>query len=221
MINFPFPLSAKAFWICLMAPTLPKSETTSKLIAIPTSTNSVRNTLQLGSTRFPLARTTQPRYPLILIGFAAIGFTDPNKQQELATKMQIQYKGGIGELIWAMTMCRPDIAFTSVKLSQSNSAPAEHHYHGLKHAIWCVYITRYDGLYFWQTQPCEELPVCPLPVVNSNKQDLLLDDHQNHNSCTAVPYSDSDWATCVKICCLFGSICIQLVGGIIAHKTKF
>jgi hypothetical protein len=34
-----------------------------------------------------------------------------------------------------MTTCRPDIAFTSVKLSQSNSTPAEIHYHGLKHAI--------------------------------------------------------------------------------------
>jgi hypothetical protein len=66
---------------------------------------------------------------------AAADPTDPNQQLELATKMEIKYKGGVGKLIWAMTTCQPDIAFTSVKLSQSNSAPAEHHYHSLKHAI--------------------------------------------------------------------------------------
>ncbi len=66
---------------------------------------------------------------------AAVGPTDPKELLQLATKMEIKYKDGIGKLIWAMTIYRPDIAFTSVKLSQSNLAPAEHHYHGLKHAI--------------------------------------------------------------------------------------
>jgi hypothetical protein len=72
---------------------------------------------------------------------APVGPSDPKQQQQLATKMEIKYKGGIGELIWAMTTCRPDISFTSVKLSQSNLAPTEHHYHGLKHAILYVYFT--------------------------------------------------------------------------------
>jgi hypothetical protein len=35
----------------------------------------------------------------------------------LETSMQMKYHGGVGELIWAMTTCCPDIAFTSVKLS--------------------------------------------------------------------------------------------------------
>jgi len=53
--------------------------------------------------------------------------------------MQINYRAGAGEIIWAMTTCRPDIAFTSVKLSQSNSAPHQLHYHGLKHTIKYLY----------------------------------------------------------------------------------
>ena len=52
-----------------------------------------------------------------------------------------RYWGAIGELIWAMTTCHPDSAFASVKLSQSNSRPAELHYHGLKHAIRYLYTT--------------------------------------------------------------------------------
>jgi hypothetical protein len=64
----------------------------------------------------------------------AVGPTNPKIQQQLATKMQIKYKGGVGELIWSTMTCRPDITFTSVKLSKSNLALAEHRYHGLKHA---------------------------------------------------------------------------------------
>ncbi len=81
--------------------------------------------------------------------------------------MQIKYRGGVRELIWAMTTCQTDIAFTTVKLSQSNSNLAEHHFHGLKHAIRYLYSTRMDGIYFWRTGPCSELPDGPLPNVNS------------------------------------------------------
>jgi hypothetical protein len=64
-----------------------------------------------------------------------VGSDDAKELASLEHSMQIKYRGGVGELIWAMTTCRPDIAYTSVKLSQSNSRPAEIHYHGLKHAI--------------------------------------------------------------------------------------
>ncbi len=139
---------------------------------------------------------------------AAVGPTYPKEQLQLATKMEIKYKGGIGKLIWAMTTCRPGIAFTSVKHSQSNLAPAEHHYHGLKHAIWHVYIILNNGIYFWCTHTRDELPTGLLPPVNSNLHDLLLDDRPTHDAQTAVAFGDSDWATCVKTCCSFSGICI-------------
>jgi hypothetical protein len=153
--------------------------------------------------------TPLPTDPTWLKKFnATIGPTDPSKQAKLASKMQIKYRAGVRELIWAMTTCCPDIAFTSVKLSQSNSAPAEHHYHGLKHAIRYVYITCDDGIYFWRTSPCLDLPDGPLPRVNSNNNDLLLNDRPNHDATIAVAYGDSDWATCVKTHLLFSGICI-------------
>jgi hypothetical protein len=152
---------------------------------------------------------------------AATGLSDPKEQHQLAAKMEIKYKGGVGELIWAMTTCRPDISYTSVKLSQSNSAPAEIHFHGLKHAIRYVYITRHDGIYFWRTRARDDLPQGPLPKVNSNAKDLLLDGRPQHDAHIAVAYGDSDWATCVKTRRSFSGICIQLAGGTIAYKTKF
>jgi hypothetical protein len=63
--------------------------------------------------------TPLPTDPTWLKKFnTAIGPTDPSEQAKLASKMQIKYRAGVGELIWAMTTCCPDIAFTSVKLSQ-------------------------------------------------------------------------------------------------------
>jgi hypothetical protein len=166
--------------------------------------------------------TPLPTNPTWLKKFnAAVGSTDASDQAKLATKMQINYRAGVGELIWAMTTCRPDVALTSVKLSQSNSAPAEHHYHSLKHAIRYIYITRDDGIYFWRTDPRMDLPEGPLPTVNSNHSDLLLDNRPAHDTTTAVAYGDSDWATCVKTRRSFSGICIQLAGGSIAYKTKF
>ncbi len=135
--------------------------------------------------------------------------------------MEIKYKDGVGKLIWAMTTCKPDISYISVKLSQSNMAPAEHHYHGLKHAIRYIYITRHNGIYFWRTRTRDELPAGPLPTVNSNIQDLLLDGCPQHDANIAVAYSDSDWATCMKTRQSFSGICIQLAGSTIAYKTKF
>jgi KUP system potassium uptake protein len=166
--------------------------------------------------------TPLPTDPAWLKKFnAAVGPTDPKQQQHLASKMEIKYKAGVGELIWAMTTCRPDISFTSVKLSQSNSAPAEHHYHGLKHAIRFLYLTRHDGIYFWRTRKRDDLQAGPLPKVNSNFKDLLLDDRPQHAATIAVAYGDSDWASCVKTRRSFSGICIQLAGGTIAYKTKF
>jgi len=73
---------------------------------------------------------------------AAVGDPDPKVQAELAKKMQLTYRCGGGELIWAMTTTQPDVAFASVKLSQANAAPDEHHYHGVKHALSKTYIVQ-------------------------------------------------------------------------------
>ncbi len=141
---------------------------------------------------------------------------DAKVQATLATTMQLNYRAGVGELIWAMTTCRPDVAFASVKLSQSNSCPHKIHYHSLKHALKYLYSTRDDGLYFWQPSLC-----LPLPPIHSNKADLFLDDQPEHDATVAHAYADSNWATCVKTRCSFGGSCIRLAGGTIAYKTKF
>jgi hypothetical protein len=84
-----------------------------------------------------------------------------------------------------------------------------------------MYTTRDDDLYFWQTKPRVELMEGPLPMVHSNKLDLLMDNPPEHDATTLHVYADLDWATCVKTRRLFGGVCMRLAGGTIAYKTKF
>jgi hypothetical protein len=103
-----------------------------------------------------------------------------------------------------MTICRPDIAFTSVKLPQANICPHEHHYHGLKHALKYLFSTRDNGIYFWRTAPRLEFKEGLLSQLNSYKQDLLLDNRTEYEATQLDAYTDSDWAMCVKTRRSFG-----------------
>ncbi len=96
--------------------------------------------------------------------------------------MQLIYRCGVGESKWAMPHTLLDLVFASVKLSQANSAPDEHHYHGVNHALKYLYSTRDDAIYFWRTAPHLEFPEGPTPTINSNKQDLLLDNRHQHDA---------------------------------------
>jgi hypothetical protein len=65
--------------------------------------------------------TPFPTDPIWMKKFnAATGNPDPKIQANLAKTMGLSYRSGVGKMIWAMTTCRPDVAFASVKLSQAN-----------------------------------------------------------------------------------------------------
>ncbi len=128
----------------------------------------------------------------------AIGDPDAKIQAQLAKKHQLTYCSGVGELIWAMTTCQPDLAYTGIKLSQSNSCPHNLHYHGLKNSLKFLYNSRDNGLYFWHTAPRPELPEGPPPIINSNCQDLMLEKQPNFDPLVAHAYANSNWATCPK-----------------------
>jgi hypothetical protein len=139
---------------------------------------------------------------------AAVGDPNPKAQAKLAKQMQLTYRSGVGELIWAMTTTCPDLAFASVKLSQANSCPDEHHYHGVKHALKYLYSTCDDDLYFWRMALWPEFKEGPLPRISSNKQDLLVRNRPEHDAHIVHAYADSDWASCVKTRRSFGGTVI-------------
>jgi hypothetical protein len=95
---------------------------------------------------------------------AATGDPDEKFQAALAKPMQLTYCSSVGELIWAMTTCHPDFAYTSMKLSQFNTSLDKIHYYGLKHALKFLYNSCNDGLYFWRTAPVSSFPMVLHPA---------------------------------------------------------
>jgi hypothetical protein len=86
---------------------------------------------------------------------------DPNEKTQETLKKQYGFgyrNNGIGELIYAMVTCRPDISTTVVRCAQRSACPAEQHYHAVRHAIKYLYVTRSDGIYYWRKEPLMDLP---------------------------------------------------------------
>ncbi len=152
---------------------------------------------------------------------SAVGDSDKAAQSSLAKWMQLAYQPGVGELIWPMTTCCPDLAYTSVKLSQSNTCPHKIHYHGLKHALKYLYNSHNTGIYFWRTTPHLKHPFGTPPQIHSNKKDIILDDHTQFDPLIAHAYANLDWATCPKTWCSFGGVCVCLASGTSAYKCRF
>ena len=152
---------------------------------------------------------------------AATGDPDPKAQGKLSKLTDISYRSGVGELVWAMTKCHPDMAYASVKLSQANACPHKHYFHGVKHALKYLYRLKDNGLYFWRTAPRDKFPDGPRPKINSNKEDLLMNNWPEYDAHILHAYADSDWASCVKTHWSFGGTCIRLAGCTIAYKCKF
>ncbi len=151
---------------------------------------------------------------------SADGDPSPSVQEKLSKSMGIQYRNGVGELIYALVTCRPDISYAVVKCAQSTVAPHEIHYHAVKHILKYLYVTRADGIYFWRQSLNASLPSLPLPQILSAPTDLLPENRPTHDALVVHGYVDSDWATCPKTRRSLTGVCLRLAGGTIAYKTK-
>lgn len=152
---------------------------------------------------------------------SAEGNPDPKVQADLTATKGFSYRSGIGELIYAMISCRPDISYGVVKCSQSSVCPAPIHYDGVRHMLKYLYMTKSDGIYFWRPTPNESLEDVPPPILrSSNKEDLILDGRPISEPNVVDSYADSDWAACLKTRRSMGGLCLRLAGGSIAWKSR-
>ena len=87
---------------------------------------------------------------------------------KLENKLRFSYRQGIGEIIYALVTCRPDILFTSIKLSQYSAAPAAKHYDALQDIFRYLYTTKNEGIYYWRQQPRMDLPIGPTPICRND-----------------------------------------------------
>ena len=57
---------------------------------------------------------------------------EPEERMTYKSTLGFTYRQAIGEIIYALVTCRPDISFAAIKLSQYSAALAKIHYEAVK-----------------------------------------------------------------------------------------
>ena len=142
------------------------------------------------------------------------------EQRKLQLSMGINYRQAIGELIYAMISCRPDISFPLIKLSQYSNKPAKIHYEAVKHLLQYLFETPHEGLYYWRSEEHEQLP--PLPFPETTQQNYTpSQDSQPDSTTTMHAAVDADWAGDTTHRKSVTGITLRLAGGTILYKSKY
>ena len=95
----------------------------------------------------------------------------PTKEEvipKLEEEMEFGYCQAIGELIYALTTCRPDISYPAIKLSQYATQPTHIHFDAVKEINQYLKATKDDGLHYWRKLPRTDLPFHPMPELKSD-----------------------------------------------------
>jgi hypothetical protein len=66
---------------------------------------------------------------------AANTWVGDSARARVKRSMGFSYRKAIGELIWAVVTCRPDLSFAVIKLSQSSNNPGRIHYNHVRHVF--------------------------------------------------------------------------------------
>jgi hypothetical protein len=145
-----------------------------------------------------------------------------SEREKLERSMGFSYRKAIGELIWAMVTCRPDLSFAVIKLSQFSSNSGRLHYNRVRHVFRYLQHTRDYGLTYWRTKPCPNLPDIPAPPpVSPNLEDgLRHTDPYDIPPTSLFGYVDSNWANDIRHRRSVSGIAFLLAGAVVAYKTR-
>jgi hypothetical protein len=141
------------------------------------------------------------------------------EQQELETQMGFIYRQAIGELIFAMTICRLDISPAVIKVSQYSHAPAKCHHQATRAVFSYLYAAKANGIYYWRPSPRLDLLQTDLPVTVASPDKLKhymdMDDPLRTKGA-----SDSTWGNDHQHRRSTGGIVFLLAGGAIYYWTR-
>jgi hypothetical protein len=147
------------------------------------------------------------------------GPDDIKEQRELETQMGFSYRQAIGELIFAMTICRLDISPAVIKLSQYSHAPAKCHYQAAKAVFVYLHATKADGIYYWRPSARLDLPQEDLPVTVASP-DKLKDYMDMDDPLRTKGASDSTWGNDRRHRRSTGGVVFLLAGGAVYYRTR-
>eukprot|EP00934_Nitzschia_sp_Nitz4_P000755 Nitzschia sp. Nitz4//scaffold72_size95085//6004//8247//NITZ4_004742-RA/size95085-processed-gene-0.2-mRNA-1//1//CDS//3329557321//755//frame0 len=143
------------------------------------------------------------------------------EQEHLENQMGFSYRVVVGELIFAMTICHPDIASAVIQLSQHAHCPAKIHYQAAKAVFAYLQRTRTDGIHYWRSQQNSTLPHRPRP--SPTTANTRLQEYQPHvpspNSTTLIGSTDATWAADRHHRRSTSGVIFMLAGGAVYYRT--
>jgi hypothetical protein len=148
---------------------------------------------------------------------AIVPKTIPEKLQ-LKQSMGFNYRQVIGEIIFPMMKCRPEIAPHAIKLSQYMENPAESHYQALRDILSYLANTIHDGIYYWRPSPRQDLPTMSMPPLHP---DNYLMPENTHDGSTLYGYVDSDWGSDTNHRKSITGIVLMYANGVVGYKCKY
>jgi hypothetical protein len=83
--------------------------------------------------------------------------------KQLENEVGFGYRQAIGELIYAMVTCRPDISYSVIKLSQYSTRPTKIHFDAVKNIYRYLNKTKDEGIHYWRQSPRDDLPLIKNP----------------------------------------------------------
>jgi hypothetical protein len=134
-------------------------------------------------------------------------------------KMGLKYRKAIGEIMFPMIKCRPNISTHAIILSQFMNNPSEMYYKALKDVIKYLATTSTEGIHYWWEKPHPMLPEGPTPTIHTDNYDKT--NYHGSNSKQLVGVVDSDWATNTKKQTSLTGLRIMFAGRAIGYKSKF
>ena len=136
--------------------------------------------------------------------------------------MGFSYKQGIGELIYALVTCRPDISFALIKLSQYSMKPARLHFEALKGIYQYLKLTRNEGIHYWRTEKRQDCPPLPNPTPLTDYNNYVPDTSKITNTAHTVKFQvDASYGGDITHRKSVTGIVATLAGGCILYKTQF
>lgn len=135
---------------------------------------------------------------------------------QLKETMGFNYRQVIGEVIFPMMKCCPEIAPHAIKLSQYIENPAAEHYHAIRELVAYLAATIDEGIYYWRKELVMDLPIGPLPKIH---QDNYIMPDNTPNQEALYGYIDSDWGADHQKS-ITGMV-LMYAGGVVGYQCKY
>ena len=147
---------------------------------------------------------------------------EPNELPAIEKEFGFTYKQAIGELIYALVTCRPDISYPLIKLSQYSTKPARIHFEAVRGIYQYLKDTKHEGIHYWRPQKRNDCPFISHPTPLTDYTNYTP--HESKTTTKADVYDmqvDASYSGDVTHRKSVTGMIGRLAGGTITYKTKF